>query len=185
MGAVTQPRCGGVGVGLDRLSMKPLFALPTVLALSGCLAAANPPSLMPRAIETRSEAAEPPPATPVTKPVEAAIVRKIAALLAEATTADAEFAKADAAGAAAIRAGRGAAVGSEAWVNAEQSRSALVTTRQHLASTLSEIDSLVIAQADAASINPTVGGLDELRAAQSVIEAMVTRATARLDDLNR
>ena len=165
--------------------MKLLATLPLIMALAACMAPAKTPSLMPRAIERRGEAVDPVVPVPVAKSLDASLTAKIAALLAEATNGDAEFTKADGSGAGAIRAGRGAAAGSEAWILAEQARSALQAARQRSAAALGEIDSLLIAQAEAASIDPTVGGLSELRAAQAVAEAMVSRQNARLDDLSR
>lgn len=149
------------------------------------MAPANPPSLAPRAIETRGEAVDPQPTTPAVRPLDASLSSRIAALLAEATSGDSEFAKAEASGSATLAAGRKAAEGSEAWIAAQTAQSALEIARQRTASALAEIDSLVVAQAEATARDPSEGGLSELQAAQAVIEAMVNRQTTRIEELIR
>jgi hypothetical protein len=160
-------------------------SLLAALALGGCMAPANPPSLAPRAIEMRGEAVDPLPSTPVVQPLNAALTSRISALLAEATASDADFVKAEASGSGALAAGRKASEGSEAWISAQVAQSALEIARQRTASVLAEIDSLVVAQAGAAARDPAKGGLSELQAAQAVVEAMVNRQTARIEDLTR
>ena len=154
-------------------------------AVSGCMAPANPPSLAPRAIEMRADVVEPVTSTPPARPLDASLASRIAALLAEASAGDADFAKTYASSAAAMRAGRGASEGSEVWIGAQAAQSALEIARQRTAAALAEIDSLVVAQAEAASRDASKGGLAELQAAQAVIEAMVNRQTVRIEELTR
>jgi hypothetical protein len=155
------------------------------LSLSGCMSAAQPPSLQPRAIELRGETVEAPPQEPVVQPVDASLASRIENLLAEATRGDAEFVKTDASTSGTIKSGRNAATGSETWIAAEQARSALEAARQRTAAALGEIDTLVIAQAEVTVSDPAKGGLPELQAAQSAIAAMVDRQSARIEELTR
>jgi hypothetical protein len=165
--------------------MKHVTTALLVFSLSGCMSAAQTPSLQPRAIESRGEAVEAPPQQPAVQPVDATLTAKIAALVAEAARGDAEFARTDTSTNAAIRAGRNARTGSEAWIAGEQARSALEAARQRTASALGEIDALVIAQVEAAASDPAKGGSVELQTAQSTIAAMVARQSARIEELTR
>ncbi len=165
--------------------MKPL-AIPIICALAaGCSAPANPPSLLPRAIESRPEASQtltqPPAFTPISTPM----ALQIAKLVAEAKAGDADFAKANQSGGAAVIGGRSAPLGSQAWVAAELVRSALQVARQRSAAALAEIDTLAVTQGELASRDPNAGGLTEIQAAQTEIETIVARQTARLDMLSR
>jgi hypothetical protein len=133
----------------------------------------------------RGESVEAAPVTPHSHPLDASLAAKISALLAEGASGDAEFSKAETSSAGSLKSGRGAPQGSEAWVGAEQARSALEVARQRTAAALGEIDDLVIAQAEANTTDSSKGGLSELQAAQSVIEAMVNRQTRRIEAVTR
>jgi hypothetical protein len=146
---------------------------------------ANPPSLVPRAVETPSSGADlalPPPAQ---RPIEPALVEKIAALVARAQAGDRAFTSADRSGANAIAAGNKAPAGSESWIAAELVRSALQVARQQSASALSEIDTLAIDHRERAMRDNTLTGFAEIEAGQAQIEAIVAQQTARLDAINR
>lgn len=119
------------------------------------------------------------------RPVSAPMALQIARLVAEAKAGEADFAKVNQSGGATVMAGRSAALGSEAWVAAELVRSALQVARQRSAAALAEIDSLAVMQGELAPRDPRAGGLAEIQAAQTEIEAIVTRQTARLDRLSR
>ena len=155
------------------------------LVMSGCVGPANPPSLMPRAIEAQANAPPPAPPVAVQKQIDASMAAKLAASIAEANAGDTDFLKADQGGMNTILAGNRAPEGSEAWVAAEVARSALQVARQRSAGALAEIDALAIAHAEAALRDPTIGGSAEIAAAQTGIETIVTRQTARLEALNR
>jgi hypothetical protein len=152
---------------------------------AACSTPANPPSLLPRAIETRPEAAAQPPSIVLSKGITPALAAKVNALLVEAKAGDADFVTTEVTGNSAVAAGRGALQGSEAWIAAELVRSALQVARQRSAGALAEIDTLAINQGELASRDATVGGLAEIIAAQTEIEAIVARQTARLEALNR
>jgi hypothetical protein len=161
------------------------ISILSALALSGCMAPANPPSLAPRAIEIRADAVDPVPQAPTVRPLDASLASRISALLAEATAGDADFSKSEASGAGALAVGRKAPEGSEAWIAVQTAQSALEVARQRSAAALAEIDTLVVSQAEAVARDPSKGGLSELQAAQAVIEAMVNRQTARIEQLTR
>lgn len=151
---------------------------------SACAAPANPPSLLPRAIETQALTTEPAPPPVLPGPIDAGLAKKIAVLLEEARSGDQAFVSAERSGAAALSAGHKAALGSESWIAAELVRSALQVARQRSAGALSEIDSLAITQGELASRNASIGGVSDIQLAQTEIEAIVSRQTARLDALN-
>lgn len=157
--------------------------LIVLLGASGCMNAARPPSLAPRAIEQRADAVAPAPVAPVARPIDAALASRIAALRAEAREGDALFAQAERAGASAIRAGAASRAGSEQWLAGEQARSAMIAARQRTAAALAAIDTLLTDQAAAAADGRDAGGIDEIRAAQDEIDALVSRQTARLEAL--
>lgn len=166
--------------------MKPPHASLLMCALlASCVALANPPSLLPRAVESRSSA-ESKPTSPVVAPViDPALTKALAVLVAEARAGSADFASAERSGASALAAGAGAPFSSEPWIAAELVRSALQVARQRSAAALTDIDALAIAQNDRASRDATVGGLREIQAAQTRVEAIVAGQTARLDALSR
>jgi len=165
--------------------MKTLAALPLVALLVGCADFVKTPSLLPRPIETRANTPPIEPTAVTPGPIDAALGRRIEALLADARSGDSAFTRAEREGGGAIAAGRGAAEGSERWLAAEQARSALSAARQISAAALSEIDSLLTEQVNQATGNAALGGVAELTAAQSEADAIVARQTARLDALRR
>lgn len=119
------------------------------------------------------------------RPTELALAKQIGALVVAARAGADEFAAADRTGTRAIANGRGTAQGSEAWVAAQLVRSALEVARLRSAEALADIDRLMIAQSELAARDGTIGGLDELLAAQSEIEPIVARQTERIATLDR
>ena len=164
--------------------MKLLSLLTLSLIVVGCTTPARPPSLLPRSIESRAEAPPPPPAA-IPVPVDAATAAKLAALVAEANAGDADFTKADQSGARAIAVARNAPDGSEAWIDGELVQSVLQVARQRSAAALAEIDALAIARGQLSYSDAGVGGLAEIQSAQSEIERIVSRQTARITELSR
>ena len=164
-----------------KLMIFPLMCTITV----ACSTPANPPSLLPRAIETqRDTPAERPPA-PTAKAIDPVLVAKIAVLLRDAKAGCADFKKTESAGSATLTSGRNAATGSEAWIASEVIISALQVARQRSAAALAEIDMLAIDQGVLASRDETIGGMFEIANAQTEIEAIVAQQTARLATLTR
>jgi hypothetical protein len=141
--------------------------------------------LLSRAIESQALTTKPTPSAVSADPIEADLATKIALLLEEARSGDDDFVIEERSGAAALSAGRNALPGSDGWIAAELVRSTLQVARQRSAGALAEIDSLAITQGELASRNPLVGGVAEIQLAQSAIEAIVSRQTARLDSLSR
>jgi hypothetical protein len=165
--------------------MKQVLTLVLSLAAAGCVAPANPPSLMPRAIESRRDVSPTPPPAVAARPASASLMAKLAALLADAQAGERDFAKASATGGAALKAGRAAAPGSEAWIAAQQVQSALQVARQRSAAALAEVDTLAVTQGELESRDPAAGGFVQIQAAQAEIEAIVARQTAMLERLTR
>ena len=149
------------------------------------MAPANPPSLLPRPIETRPTA-ESKPIAPVTLPViDARLVGQLANLVAEARAGNADFTNAERSGSTALAAGKSASEGSEPWIAAQIVRSALQVARQRSAAALADLDALAIAYGEQTSRDATIGGLAEIQSALKEAEAIVNRQTARLETLNR
>ena len=155
------------------------------LTLSACTTLANPPSLLPRAIETRSDAVTTPPSAPLAKPLEPTLAAGLAALVREAMAGDRDFIAAAQTADSTIAAGRNTAQGSERWIAAELARSARVAAHQRSAAPLAEIDALTVARADLMANDASVGGLAEYQAAQQQVEAIVARQSAKLEALSR
>jgi hypothetical protein len=163
---------------------KRLFPM-LVFALSACGPGANAPSLLPRAIEKQANAA-PSLANPATSArITPALRSQIDTLLTRVKAGDAVFTKTDGASGRQISAGKGAAEGSEAWVVGQQAQSALEAARQDSAGALAEIETLLLAQTQAAASDPATGGIAELTAAEAEASAIVARQTARLQELTR
>jgi hypothetical protein len=84
-----------------------MFAVAVALLPAACQAPANPPSLLPRAIEKQSmdnPAPSPPQITP--KPADAALVAQLGRLLADARAGDADFTALERSNAANLAAGQ-------------------------------------------------------------------------------
>ncbi len=161
--------------------MKQLLLLAP-LATAACTTTVDAPSLALRAIESRPETTTQTPAAPPL-PITASLTARLAGLLGEARSGEADFARIERSDAAVLAKGQGAPPGSEAWISTEVVRSALQVSRQRSAAALAEIDGLAIAERARAASDGTVGGLDEIATTQSEIDAIVARLTARLDKL--
>ncbi len=158
------------------------FVIPVIcVVVVGCAAPANPPSLLPRAIEKQTETVAARPSMAAPAGIAPALALKINALLIEAKAGNADFVKTEAAGSRTLVVGRNAPQGSEVWIAAELVRSALQVARQRSAGALAEIDTLAINQGEVAARTLTTGGLPEILSAQADIEAIVARQTARLE----
>ncbi|WP_076068373.1 hypothetical protein [Sphingomonas montana] len=122
----------------------------TALALlSGCAGDTAFPSLAPRPIETiarqpeRTETAPAPAADP-------ALDARVAALEADLRSAVSDWSAAAAITRGAVGRARGAAVGSNAWIAAQQQVSRLEVIRERTATTTEALDRLRVAQAESA-----------------------------------
>lgn len=151
----------------------------TLLCLSAaaCAAPADTPSLLPRPIE-RAGLVEPQPATRIMKPIEDALAARIAEIVARARAGDVAFRIALAQNQGALS--KTGPEGSEAWIAAQQARSALEAARQPAADALAEIDAFRIDHATQAANDDRLGGTVEIAAAQAEIAAIVERETASI-----
>jgi hypothetical protein len=122
-------------------SVSALATLPLALALAGC-AGGKPstyPSLAPRPIEQLSlaEPSRPAPPAPVASTEATA---RFAPQIAKAQDADARFRKTMGEERPALEKGRSAAVGTEAWTDAQEALTRVETARGALARILSDLD---------------------------------------------
>lgn len=167
--------------------MKLRFCVLFCLLLpAACQTPADPPSLLPRAIEKQSTATAAPsplPASP--KPADAALIAQLQRMLTDAKAGDVDFTALERKNGATLTAGQRAAQGSEAWISAEMVRSALEVARQKSANALSDVDSLAVARAEQASRDAATAGLNEILSTQAEISAIVEHQTKRLTALNR
>lgn len=131
-----------------------IAALVLAVTLSGCAGMQNVsgyPSLAPRPIEQRVAAGTAEPAgPPMPAPVSATLVQAIAALGQDADAGEAAFRTALSDLGDIVRAGRGAATGSEAWAQAQAALSRIIIARAPTTLALTELDRLALTQADAA-----------------------------------
>ncbi len=153
-------------------------ALIGALLIGGCTGTDTPhyPSLLPRPIESRSDAepVAPPPATAVAEP---AIDAKLAADAATLDTTDKAFAPAADRAEAAARSAKGEAAGSEHWITAQTALAELDTYRSDLSAALTDIEQLAIDRAAAAQ--PDYPGLEELRGkVRTALDAETARIAA-------
>lgn len=146
--------------------------VPLLLATACAGTADRGPSLLPRAVEDQSfdepAAAPAPAATP-----DPALDKSIADLAARRVAATAAFAAADRQVAAALGKGARAAVGSDAWLDAQTALAALDEERATMLAVLTELEELAIARA--ADGKPPYPALD---AARIDTEVEVDRITA-------
>lgn len=162
--------------------------LPCALALlatSGCAAAASDPrypSLLPRAIETRSDAE--PVALPVVAAPDPATDAKIAALRKTLADTAATFATSAARTERLAMAARGDAVGGERWIAAQTALAELDVLRASIAATLSDIDDLAMTRAsEGLPPYPALEALrDDVQAAADAQSARIAAIQARLPD---
>lgn len=148
------------------------IALLTPLPLIACATESIPaPSLLPRAIETRSDAEPSRPLPAATQ--DAALDTQIAQLEARRKKASDEFADADRTATARLAAGARASVGSDAWLDAQTALAALDAPRAELLSVLTELEQM--ASARVAAGQPPYPALD---AARIDADAELDRVTA-------
>jgi hypothetical protein len=155
--------------------------LPLSLALTallgGCLEPmSDRPSLARRDVELRDRQAEakapPPPIDEVSDP---ALARDLAAMLARADKAEADFAVARSAAQQATNAARGAATGSEAWSVAQTRISALDAPRRELSQLLGDLEVLYVARLEKEAAGEVkAGGSAQIDQTRSHVLALVT-----------
>lgn len=154
-------------------------SLPATVALAvlgGCATQdVSAPSLLPRPIESRSDA-EPVRPEPVATP-DPTLDAEIAGLIARRDKAAQDFAAADRVAAARVNAGARAAVGSDAWLDAQTALAALDTPRADLVAVVTELEELAIARATAGQ--PPYPALET---AKTETDAVLARITTTMDE---
>jgi hypothetical protein len=156
-----------------------LAVLASAAILTGCATRDDYPSLAPRAIEGVSLA------EPVTRVVPVATSSRqaddrYAASVARARAGDAEFRRLLSEAGPVLRNGRDAAIGSDAWGNAQQQLSRLQTARDPVASALSELQAqseASDAQADRGLADAARRAIDAVRAIDAAEAEALQRAT--------
>jgi hypothetical protein len=150
----------------------PILPLVVVLFASGCAEQRGGfPSLLPREIEQRSDA-EPDRPTPVAS-TDPALNAQIAKLTAAIETADASFAKAAGRAEQLARAARGAAEGSERWLDAQTALAEVDVARSEIQQPVADLERLAIDRAAAGQ--PAYPALD------AAMEAAHARAAAQVE----
>ena len=159
-------------------SPQPLI-LVLLLSLAGCAPPVGAPSLMPRAVEKQpiempvSEAVEP------ETPADPALQTELAKQIAAAEAGDKAFADQRAAADAAIAKAAGAAPGSENWIQAQETITALETARMAAREAAAAIDALRGEPANAstgnrAAIDAAAAKVDAIEQAESAAVAALT-----------
>lgn len=138
----------------------PLLTL--TLLIGGCVGAdtARYPSLLPRPIESRSDA-EPTVAPPAPAAADPALDAKLADYAATLAKTDKAFAAAADRAEAAAHAAQGQAVGSDRWLDAQTALAELDTYRSDLSAMLTDVEQLAIDRAAAGE--PDYPGVQALR----------------------
>ena len=161
--------------------MQRFLVAALLLSLSACGKPGSYPSLNPRPIETKATGLLTEPeaqATPLA-PATASIREKIDAALSAAQAGDAEFARA--VGSARSAVGAAGTSGSESWIAAQMTISALERTRAPVKGALSDLD---------AALRSTLAGppsedLGAVQAAIRTVEAIDARQNEVMADLLR
>ena len=147
-----------------------------MLSLDGCAGAdtAHYPSLLPRPIESRSDA-EPVAAPPAAAVADPALDAKLAEYRASLDKTAKAFAPAADHAEAAARAAQGQAVGSDHWLDAQTALAELDTYRSDLSAMLTDVEQLAIDRVAAGQ--PDYPGVEELR---GKVKAAFDAETARI-----
>ena len=157
-----------------------LLPIAALVALAGCAGdRTGYPSLAPRAVERPDDVVE---AAPTAAAVnDAALDARVAALRDQAKAADAAFARVANAACQAFSRPGASTQGSEAWISAQQSLSAVDAARAPVLAAAGELDRLVIERgtAEGAAID-----LTKLGEAQAEVSALDAAEQARIVGLS-
>jgi hypothetical protein len=160
----------------------PSTTMLLVLLLGGCAGSVKSyPSLAPRPIEQSGATA--PAGPPQAAPLDPTVLARAAALVAAARRGAAASDVAARAGCGAIERGLKAAEGSEAWVAAQQSLSAIEAEQSPIAAALDDLDALVLEQAKLAQESPTSVDLAPLTDAAGEVGALDIAQRDRLREV--
>ena len=145
------------------------LTLSALALLAACASAPNQyPSLAVRPAERASGTFQPVPAEPVLTPPTPATLDRVSQLAAEARAADRAFADVIAGARRTIIGGHGAAVGSEAWANAEAAFADVRAARSKTMVSLVDLDRLFV---DAGTQGDST---DRIGAARAEVAALVS-----------
>ena len=156
-----------------------LLASAALLALAGCGAQVSAPTLAPRAVEKQPIEMPVTTATEAESPVDAALVAKIAALVASAEAGDKTFSELRLRTADVVSRASGTAQGGEAWVAAQEAVTALESARGPVHDAAGAVDALRVDPANAAA-----GNRNAIDAAAARIEAIERAEAAAIAELN-
>lgn len=164
-------------IRLPRTVRRALIALPLVATVAGCAAQTSTryPSLLPRAVETRSDAEpEVPLAIADPDPTLDAALGESRKSLEKAVT---DFTAAAATAERLATAAKGDKVGSERWIDAQTALAGLDGLRATTSSLVTDLDALALARA--ADAKPPYPSLETLRGtAQAALDAQTARIAA-------
>lgn len=161
------------------MNARAALACLTLIAASGCAADdTHYPSLLPRAIEKRSDAE--PVEMPAVATPDAALDAKLNAAKGSLASTASDFAAGAERARTLAKAAKNAGVGSEPWLDAQTALAALDGFRAQSLSTLTELDQLAIDRA--AKLLPAYPALDTQRAAA---QAQVDSETKAIGELQR
>lgn len=155
------------------------------LAVSACATTsqADAPSLAKRAVEGRFDVAVPQPVVAPPGPLPADLGGRLARWESDARAAQRAFATERNGAASLVAQARGAAVGSERWVVAQQAISRMVAARAPLTGALADIDRLYVSRSVEEEIDgmPAIYALrEQLAEISSGQEAVIAALTASL-----
>ena len=156
-----------------------LLPSAALLVLAGCGAQVSAPTLAPRAVEKQPIDMPVTSATEPEGPADAALVAKIAPLVASAEAGDKAFSEQRARTAAVVARAAGTAQGSEAWVAAQEAVTALASARGPVRDAAGAVDALRIDPANAAP-----GNRAAIDTAAARIEAIERAEGAAIAELN-
>jgi len=171
-----------------RLRCRSLSALTLVLVLAACHGADNFPSLAQRPAELAFAQGAPAAPPPGTGTADAATLRQIAALRADAAHAHESFSRRAEEAEHLAAAVRGTAVGSEAWAAATTAQGALDSARNDMALVLANLDALRARTAVAAADSNTASGQATYVAvadADSAVAGLMADEEARIASLHK
>ncbi len=151
------------------------------LGISGCATGdmSEYPSLARRAVERQATVAPTPSPAPLPGPVTATLAEAIRGLARDADAGEAAFRAALASGRSTIESGRGAALGSENWSQAQLILSRVDVARGPTTFALAELDRLAVQAGDAGDVSAQAA----LGAEQARVTALVAAQQRVIDAL--
>lgn len=160
------------------MNRSPIALLILAATLSGCASTGKFPSLLPRDVEQHSYDLEPRRAAPALTP-DATLDAGIADAEKRFTASAGRFATVADTASRSIVPARGAAPGSDAWLDAQRALGELDSAHADVVALAADLDGMAIARAS--SGNPVYPALEALR---QRVDAEIAAESARLDALH-